>query len=305
MNSEDLVYDYGVEKQEDVREGLIMEQTLRLTPENYAEYGTILPADARRDLPRPFFGGLISKGESASSWMVYENKNLVVIEDAVSRIRWMELEEADSGKRLLAEYLHETENIPLSVIEKPQASDTDRAVLSESGFSLEDRESEDIVATVGELGQLFFAQKKTPPYILSLKKTDEYSYKRGIVNCLIFDRVGLLEDLPYLPKNWFDEDVSSCTMTDQKINGFLLVHALPSNQLMVDLLFASGGDNRKHLLLMIRRSIRAAVKKYPPETPVILRRHNEGTYALVKKLFPEKKGETVLYGERREERDDA
>ena len=69
---------------------------------------------------------------------------------------------------------------------------------------------------------------------------------------------------------------------------------------MVDLLFSSGGDSRVDILRMMIRSIRAAAGKYPEDTPVILRRHNKTVQALTDKLFPGKKGEAVLYAERKE-----
>ena len=69
---------------------------------------------------------------------------------------------------------------------------------------------------------------------------------------------------------------------------------------MVDFLFALEPDARVNLIYMIRYAINMAVEKYPEDTRVVLRRHNEMTRALVEKLFPGKKGETVLAGERRE-----
>jgi hypothetical protein len=80
----------------------------------------------------------------------------------------------------------------------------------------------------------------------------------------------------------------------------LLMHQLPSEQLMVDLLFSSGGDAQLDILSMVTHSIQAAVAKYPKKTPVILKRHNAVVKAISDRLFPGKKGETVLYCERKE-----
>ena len=89
-------------------------------------------------------------------------------------------------------------------------------------------------------------------------------------------------------------------ITDDRVSGFLLVHQLASKRLSVDLLFSSSGDARHDILRMITRSIRTAIDKYPIDTPVVLRRHNNSVHALTDKLFPDKKGEMILFGERKE-----
>jgi len=100
--------------------------------------------------------------------------------------------------------------------------------------------------------------------------------------------------------SWFEQDVSSCVQTDGKATGFLLVHKTESDKLVVELLFAMEPDATINLLQMIRYSVNAAAEKYPPETEVILKRHDGNSKALINKLFPDKKGAEALAGEREE-----
>ncbi len=57
-------------------------------------------------------------------------------------------------------------------------------------------------------------------------------------------------------------------------------------------------DANINLLYMIRHSIRAASGSCKGEERVVLRRHNEAAEALIRKLFPDKKGDQVMKGEK-------
>jgi hypothetical protein len=113
-------------------------------------------------------------------------------------------------------------------------------------------------------------------------------------------RKGLLEDLAYLPINWFEMDVSSYSEADEKVNGFLLVRKNPSGTLQVKLFIAAGPDYLINLVSMVRFSVQKAYEIYPPDTKIIIKRHNDQTRAFVGKLFPTVKGETAIMGERNE-----
>ena len=81
-----------------------------------------------------------------------------------------------------------------------------------------------------------------------------------------------------------------------------MVHKTESGVLVVELLFAFSIDATKDLVELIKFAVRAAVEKYPPETKVLLRRHNDLVRALVEKLFPGRTGEKAIQGEREERR---
>lgn len=291
--------DYGFEKDEDETDGLIYHDTRRITVENLDEFEGRLPEDALQDIPRPWHRGLTTGDGGKPSYLVYELTDVDDEENTGARIRWSRLSE--DADKLLDEFIHEAKSagVTRSSIETRQ-DDTIEFVLAGAGFFTEKRESTDIAVTVGELGKLPFTAKKTPENVVGLDGISLRQFKRGIGNCMIHNRKGLLEDIAFLPIEWFEQDVSSVVLTEERVSGMLLVHQLPSGRLMVDLLFSSSGDAQMDILRMITRAIREAVDKYPAGTPVIIRRHNKRVFALTDRLFPGKKGAAVLYAERRE-----
>ena len=115
---------------------------------------------------------------------------------------------------------------------------------------------------------------------------------------VLHGRYGLLDDLPFLPMNWFDTELSSCVITDGAINGLLLVRRITEGLYRVELLFAMQPDANINLLNLMRYTIRAAMKNRSADDVVILRRHSASTVALVKKLFPGRKGDEIIRGEK-------
>lgn len=71
---------------------------------------------------------------------------------------------------------------------------------------------------------------------------------------------------------------------------------MASDKYRVEPLFAIQPDANMNLLNMIRFSIAAASRSASPEARVLLQRHNKATLQLIKKLFPNKKGDTVVLG---------
>ena len=288
-----LDIDYKFDKDEDETEGLVSDDARRITIDNLDDFRGILPADVLQDLPRPWHRGLAVGTGQSGSYLVYE------LTKGSSEIKWLDL--SGNGNRLFLEYSNEVkaQGTVKSFIETDKGKDK-RAVLSDAGFMIEERESETLIITVAELMKLPFVSRKVPEYVLGLSDIGERQFKRGIGQCILNNRKGLLEDLAYIPMEWFEQDVSSVVFTDQRVSGMLLVHQLPSRRLTVDLLFSSSGDARLDILRMIIHSARAAADKYPKDTPVILRRHNKMVRAITDRFFPGKKGAEVLYGERKE-----
>ena len=151
-----------------------------------------------------------------------------------------------------------------------------------------DADPADIIVSARELSELPFAKRSTPDYIMSLDDVSERQFKRGIGNCILQKRMGLIEDPMNISKDDFEGEVSSCIITDSRISGFLLTHAEGEGLLMVDLLFSSGPEAQSDLLKLMIFSIRSFCDNYPEDAGVILRPHNEATEKLISKLFPEK-----------------
>jgi hypothetical protein len=76
--------------------------------------------------------------------------------------------------------------------------------------------------------------KKLPAYIKSLSDITARQYKAAIMTSVFHGRYGLLDDLPFLPMTRFDPDISSCIITDEKVNGLILVHKTMENEYIVE-----------------------------------------------------------------------
>lgn len=171
-----------------------------------------------------------------------------------------------------------------------------------AGFSKEAGESELIRFTLGEAESLAFLSKmkKIPYYIASIGEISDEQYRAAIKNYLFIGQKGLLEDLGYLKRDWFDAELSTCIITDNEVNGLFLVRVLPSGVLMPVFMYAQGADYTKNIISMLALSIKRAEKKYPPETGVQVCRSKKATWDLMKKLFPKQQGNNAFFGSRAE-----
>ena len=115
------------------------------------------------------------------------------------------------------------------------------------------------------------------------------------------DRYGLLDDMTWLSVDRYDKDLSSCVLTDGRVSGLLLVTETAVGVYTVELLFALQPDREKHMLNMMRHSVRTAKNVLGEEDRVLLSRHSKGSEKLINSLFPGKHGEAVLRGEKRDE----
>nr|MCR5157279.1 hypothetical protein [Butyrivibrio sp.] len=209
---------------------------------------------------------------------------------------------ADSGA-MLDEYKKRMneEGVCRTVFEMSMLPADLQKILSDNGFVLKEKESVDLIQPLDDVTGLKFAKKKTSPsYVKPISELDLLQFKRGVTNCMFSGRCGLEEDLPALPPEWFETDVSCCVITDEKVSSLFLVRKTKSGVLMPVLLFAQGMDADKYMLEMMRFSVNAAASKYPGDTKVLLRRHDGKTRKLTDYLFPGSKGKTVISGVRNE-----
>ena len=276
----------------------------KITDDNIEEYEEFIDEDVAQSIGREFYRSIaIHDGDEKDpvAAVVWELKGYEEDTETKSELEWLYVRDKKAGTMLMEEYDNEIaeDDVKKSFFEFADLDENASETINKAGFSVEEVESRDVIVTVEELNNLGISKKKTPPYITSINDLMVRQFRKGITNCLFHGRKGILEDLAFLPMSWYDPDVSCCVQTDEKVNGFLLVHKRASGPLVVDLLFALEPDAKVNLLHMIRYSISAAVRKFPPDTKVILRRHNAMTNALITKLFPGKKGETVFRGEKK------
>ena len=275
-----------------------------ITEENIKEYEGLLDEECLRSIGREYYRAIAEKdgtSDGFTSALIWEIKSKEVSErNTVSEILLYKAQDEKCGTELLAEYdaRIESEGAVHSSFELPELSGSEQSTFENNGYEVKNAESRDVIVTVGELETLPFVGKTPPPYVTSLSEITVRQFKAGLMASVLHERFGLLEDLPFLPKSWYHPEISSCVITDNKINGLLLVHELASGLFRVELLFAMQPDANINLLHMMRYSIREAARLCDKDTGVILRRHNKMSEELIKKLFPDRKGKAVKKGEK-------
>ena len=273
-----------------------------LSAENIRTYRDHFPAVFIDEIEREYYRGLVGEDESThgvKTAVFWELKNT---EDdnaqTEAEIQWFFAENAKDGAALLKEIelVPEFDEIRRLFYELPDLGSVEKEALAAAGFSAEEAEGRDVYATIGELSTLNLAINKVPDYIKPLKEISSQQFKSGVMTSVFHGRYGLLEDLPFLPMTRFEPELSCCMITDDHVNGLLLVDRQMSGDYRVELLFAMQPEANIHLLQMMRYAVRVASKLCAPDEKVQFRRHNKASAQLVGKLFPGKKGIPVLRG---------
>lgn len=276
-------------------------EIVELTEDNVSEYSDTLSQDIAENIGRDFYRGIaVCENNMNCGAMVWEYKNYKDSKDTESEIYYVSADDEAAIKALIDQYnlASNNENVKRSSFEFDRVEDYTLQAFCSDGFETQIAEGRDILVTVGELKMLCEPKKKIPDYIVALKDLIGLQFWQGIINCLFSGRKGLLEDLDALPKNWYENDISCCTLTDELVNGMLLVHRFPSGILMPVLFTSIGADYKNDLMYMMIHAARKAVERYPADTTVLIRRHNSAVEALSKKFFSEKKGSQVMRGKK-------
>ncbi len=277
-----------------------------ITEENLEEYRDYLGADMAENVGREFIRAIALRDEKNGeilSCLVWEIKNKELeSKETESQIHMLRYTDRTSGKKILDAYteLVRQEKAVKSVIEL-ESSETEIAVfLMESGFDVNEAESTDINVLLGNITSIPLFKKETPDTIIPIKELSYKQFRKGIDNSIAAGRRSLLEDILYIPKNWFEPELSCCMLKDGEVNSMLLTHETPSGLLIPVLLFGSGPDASVNLFNLICCSLKTASEKFSPETWVRLRLDPRIISWAKEKLSIELTGENVFYGERGE-----
>ncbi len=276
-----------------------------INKENIADYSDLVDGDVAENIGRMYYRGVAvhdPDDNSPLSLLIWELKSVEAAGDTESELKWLYAADPSFILPLFDEYSTEIlfEGVKRTALELP-ASDTERSdAMSECGFTFSPAESRYLDVSLRDFKELSFIKKKAPSYIMSIDDLDDREYEQGLMNIMFRFDDPALEDLSYLPKDWYEQTVSCCVKTDGKINGFLLVHACPSGILIPVLFFAVGADFKMNLIEMMRFSVAQAAVFYSDKTTVRINRRNRTVHDLTKKFFPDKKGGPVIAGERRE-----
>jgi hypothetical protein len=292
------------DKYEKEREGLICPDTVRITEKNLLSFKDDLPRDVIYNMIRPYYRGLaLREGEDDTprALMVWELFDMDYGHDPRAEIRYFMAEDDMSGRRLLEEYTHELSVIGAveSTILAHDLRNHEADLLREDGFELKETEDPDIEVPLGEITGLSPFKKAPEKTVYSLAEITDKQYRRGISYVLSHRKELISEDLAFLTKDWFASDISCCTIENDRVTGMLLLHGMPGKRLMIDLLYAGGADRQADIIDMIRFSVTVADKNYDSDTRVIIRRHDRTSWNVSDRIFPGKKGRTVLCGKKR------
>ncbi|MBR3305637.1 MAG: hypothetical protein IKI75_00115 [Lachnospiraceae bacterium] len=276
---------------------------IEITSDNAEDFSAYIDEDMADDLDRVFFRGIGAlEGGSPVGAIVYELKDSENEDDTKSRIHVLGGESDEIKGRLIEEYkkgLAEDE-----VLESFYETGDEilAGILEKNGFSSSQVEGPEIEVTIEDIKKLISVLKITrfPEHIQSISGLSLLQYRTFIKNCLFKGRHGICEDLSYLSKNWFEPDVSSCAVIDEKVEGMLLLKKTPSGKLIPQLYVDLGPDSKKDLLFLLAHTCVKTVEMYPADTKVIIRRHNDSVRNLTNKLIAGRKGDMVFFGTRNE-----
>ncbi len=273
-----------------------------LSSENIEGYAELLTPDVAENLTREHYRGIVLNTGNGMGAMVWELLNAESDKPTESIIRYVTASDEEAMEDLLDSYSDhiETDQVTRSSFELDNASDVVRNGLAEAGFKCSDAEGSVLYVTLNDLIKIRAFGKRSPSYVSAIGGLRMVQMRQGIANSIYYGKKGLLQDMAQLSRDWYEPDLSSCVITDGKVNGLLLIHRKPSGILVPSLLYAAEPDARKHLLFMLCFSVSAAGHDYSPGTTVEIHRHNAETRAIAANLFPGAKGEKVIVGERKE-----
>ncbi|MBQ7615128.1 MAG: hypothetical protein IJU77_08775 [Butyrivibrio sp.] len=280
-----------------------MNEIIDIMDLNRSEYEALLGGDISENMDRAFFNGIISRDEAdkePNGAVVWYLHNAESKRDTTSIIVCFIAPDADTAGELLDEYIGRAEEdmVKKTTFELEDLSDEIRDVLVRRGFKVEEKESSTITVTFKDAADSKIMQKtNVSANIRAVNDLSLIQFRQAITSCLFIGESGLYDDLSILPKNWYEEDISCCSIIDNKVRGVLLMHSLPSGILKPVLLFANGDDANINILHMLRFCVQKGVEIYPEDKQVLITRNSKRVQKLMEALFPKITGKTVFAGE--------
>ncbi len=276
---------------------------IEITKENTAAFADILGDDLTVDMGRSCFRGFgaLDELDRPRGAIVFELFGADQNRDTTSRIRLLEGESDEIKDELKDAYAGGVREIEISESFYATPDNVLAEYLEHIGFSKDQTESKEIVLSLSDIENLpIKLSAKIPPYVMNLSRASVIQYRNFIKRTILKGNKGSVEDLAYLPRSWFDGDISSCVVTDEKLDGIFLIRKTPSGELHTALYVAYGPDYIKNLGFMLVNTINSAILKYPPATKVVINRHNVAVKKLTGKLLHGFTGSEEFSGKRTE-----
>ncbi len=280
-------------------------ELLVLNMENVEELIPYLTEDIAENIGRVFFHGLavVDQGIPVAG-MVWETRHEQEDADRENHILFLKIDKAEVTDLLFREYeelLRGDKVVRTRVCLPAKGSREEKQILQQRGFSVALSEGDDILTSLEEIAGIpAFSKIKVPDTVKPLKTMSTRDYNMTVRKLNSQGRYGVCRDLMYLPRNYFDNEISCYLEEMGEIGGMLLLHRLPSGKNKVVLMAAMSKEKTAAIPQMIKGAVSLALKLYDPATPVLIDRHNYQSLALSEKLFPEGFGIPVYVGVREE-----
>ena len=278
---------------------------LALDESNTRQYLDYISADMAENIGRLFYHGLIAVGdEGPVAGIIWHIRNAMSEDGRESAICWLRLDDKAAAEKLFDFYKSsiDTLDVVRSTYSLPARNFADgKEALYAAGFSVELMEGDLIRTTVSEVSSLpIFRKIKPQGDIKPLRELDLRGFNAGLRRFTGQEIRGVCDDLEYLPRDYFDNDVSCYCEVDGMIDGIILFHTLSSGALRIVIMSAMGEDYKRILAQMMSMAVTNARSLYPPRTEICIDRHNYASLALSEKLFPCGFGMPVYMGSRQE-----
>lgn len=281
-----------------------MIDVIEISEENLDDFMPLLGEDISDDVRRVYYHafGVLDDDDEALGAFVYEILNSESEEDTRSRISFAKSDDTTTLEEMV-QYYKENSVKEGEILESFCELDDEVSAkaFAKDGFSFKKRESENITISLKDLEATVLAKKaKIPDYVGSIESLTVLQFRDAVKQILFKGHKGILEDVAFLPKNWFDNSISAYVTSGGMICGLFLVRKSPSGMLVPVLYFAYGPESRMHLLHMLRFTAQKALELYPGNTKVMILRRSDAIKALAGKLLPGKSGEEIFFGTRKE-----
>ncbi len=282
-------------------------QIIGLTLENANDYSGFLTADIAELIGRDFVCGFVlvpdedEKPVAGIVWELGRGKNEL---ETYSHILFIKAKDAESAKLLLEEYTETVVYVECNASTFELATSlgsVEKKALEEAGFAIEEKEGSVVSIMLADLGMtLLKGTEEADENLRPISEADEREFGGLIARFDLDDNRGSLEDLPYLPRTYFDEDISCYIAQGEQIGALALFHKKPSKK--VEVCFIAALEEAEATMeQMVKEAVIHAEEKLDPPTKFLFNKKDEDLFAFIKKNFPKAKGAQVLYGFRKEE----
>lgn len=281
-------------------------QKTGLTKENVHDYIDFLSMDIAECIGREFTCGFvcIKEGEERPSagivWELKQGDDELDIKSHILFIRALDEESANvlmdeyTESALLAECGYSYYSLP-NTLEGIEIN-----ALKKAGFSLEEKESSVISVSLSEvIKRLLKHGDGQYDNIKPLSQAEDRFFSSMIAKLEFEGNHGICDDLLFLPREFFDNDVSCYYEDDEEVYAIVLVHEKPSGKIVLDLLHSHDEDPNT-LIRIMKKTVMLAEAKYDPATEFLIDRYDKRSLLMCQKLFPKKTGEKVYEGMRKE-----